>query len=258
MAATAAARRARAERPRSGPAAPRRAPARRAQRRGSASGARATAPRRRAITPPAGLQIPIAVGQRTAVAVSDLADSGLVHRLTRGRLWILLLAGLLAGIVALNVLSLSFSSSASRVAVQADAIERENSIIRGRLTSDVPSREVRAAGESAGLLMPAPEGIDYLRASANDAEIAAERLRNGELLAAIEPVESTAVEPVPVEPVEETVTEEPVPAEPVAPVEPVVPVEPATRVEPVAAVEPAPPVEAAPPAPTAGGTVPAP
>jgi len=87
MAAAAAARRATAERARSGRAAPRRAPARRTRTR-----ARATTTRRRGITPATGLQIPVAVGQRTAVAVGGLADSGLVHRLTRGRLWILLLA----------------------------------------------------------------------------------------------------------------------------------------------------------------------
>ena len=57
----------------------------------------------------------LAVG-RTAGAVSGLAESGIVHRLTRGRLWIGLLATLLVGIVALNVLALGFSASASRPA----------------------------------------------------------------------------------------------------------------------------------------------
>ena len=56
--------------------------------------------------------VPLAVG-RTAAAVSDLADSGLLLRLTRGRLWIGMLTTLLVGIVALNVLALSFSATAS-------------------------------------------------------------------------------------------------------------------------------------------------
>ena len=46
------------------------------------------APARRAALPPMPARlVPLAVG-RTAVAVSGLADSGVVHRLTRGRLWI--------------------------------------------------------------------------------------------------------------------------------------------------------------------------
>jgi hypothetical protein len=226
MAATAAARRAVAERARTGPAAPRRARARRAPRRQSRTRTRATATRRRGITPATGLQIPVAVGQRTAVAVGGLADSGVVHRLTRGRLWILLLAALLAGIVALNVLSLSFSASASRVAAQADAIQRENSVLRARLASDVSSQQVQAAGERAGLLMPAPGAIDYLRPSGDDAEIAAKRLLDGELTATAPVAETEVVAPV--EPVEPVVTDV------LAPVEPATPVESSTPVEPVA------------------------
>jgi hypothetical protein len=216
MPATAAARRASAER-----AGPARVAARRAQvasSRRRPSRARATSGRRRGITPANGWQIPVAVGQRTAVVVGGLADSGLIHRLTRDRLWILFLAALLAGIVALNVFSLSLSASASRVAAQADAVERENSLLRGRIVSGVSS-EVRAAGEQAGLLMPAPDEIDYLRSDDDDAEIAAKRLRAGELSADLAPPPLPATEPA----IAEAPPVEPVPVEPapVAPVEPV-------------------------------------
>jgi hypothetical protein len=204
MAATAAARRA-STRPRSAAVAPRRAPTRKPARhvsrdtgstRSAPTSSRRPRPRSRGITPPAGFAIPVAVGQRTAVAVGGLADSGLVFRLTRGRLWILLLAALLAGIVALNVLSLSFSASASRTARQADAIERDNSILRARLAADVSSDQVQARGERSGLFIPAPGAIGYRRASEEDAKVAAERLLNGELTAAVAPEAPPPVEPV--------------------------------------------------------------
>src|SRR5687767_11636042 len=87
-------------------------PARRAPAPGRRPRAR-LAPRRRRSgqTPIAGF-VPVAVG-RTAGAVGGLADSGLVVRLTRSRLWIGLLGALLVGIVALNVMALSFNASQS-------------------------------------------------------------------------------------------------------------------------------------------------
>lgn len=142
--------------------------------------------------------IPVAVG-RTAVAVSDLADSGLMVRLTRGRLWIGLLAALLAGIVALNVLSLGFSASASRMATQADALERKSSVLRARLAKRLSSERVGSAAASLGLYTPEPGEITYLETSERDAETAARRIEAGELATApsepvIEP-SAPAVEP---------------------------------------------------------------
>src|SRR6202012_2468956 len=100
------------------------APARKASPRrktttSRASGAPAKAPARRKGAPrrryPAGV-IPIAAGTpgRAAVAVTQLPESGLIHRLTRGRAWIGVLGVLLVGIVALNVVTLSFAASAGQ------------------------------------------------------------------------------------------------------------------------------------------------
>ena len=90
--------------------------------------------------------MPVAVGH-AAVAVAGLADSGLVFRLTRGRLWIGLLTALLVGIVALNVMALSFSASATRLGQQADVLDRQNSALR-------------AADREWPLQRPRPEGGD--------------------------------------------------------------------------------------------------
>jgi hypothetical protein len=171
-AATAAARRATAE------AAPARRPARRrpARRAPARTAPRRAAPRR----VPAAHIIPGAAA-RTAGAVGDIADSGLIVRLTRGRLWIAVLATLLAGIVALNVFSLSFSTSASKVAERSARLERDNSVLRAVLAKKLSSKRVEAIAASLGLEVPAPRDIVYLSADGRDPEVAARRLQSGEL-----------------------------------------------------------------------------
>ena len=128
-----------------------------------------------------GRLVPLAVG-RTAFAVSGLADSGLVHRLTRGRLWIGALATLLVGIVSLNVLALSFNATSSRVGRQADGLKREISALRAQIaTHGASNQRVQAAAASLGLFVPEPGDVGYLRAGEDDAAVAAKRLLSGEL-----------------------------------------------------------------------------
>jgi hypothetical protein len=127
--------------------------------------------------------VPLAVG-RTAVAVSGLAESRLVRTLTRGQLWIGLLATLLVGIVALNVLALSFNAAASRTGTQADALRRENSILRAKV-AEAGGSDQRLQSEAAnlGLIVPEPGSISYLPAKPGDAAAAAKRLATGALSA---------------------------------------------------------------------------
>jgi hypothetical protein len=142
--------------------------------------------------------VPIAVG-RTAHAVSGLAESGLVHRLTRSRLWIGALATLLVGIVALNVLTLSFNASTSRVGRQTDGLKREISILRAHIAKAGASNErIQAEASGLGLIVPEPGSISYLSPSPKDAAVAAKRLASGELTAgasSIAPASTTPVEP---------------------------------------------------------------
>ena len=99
---------------------------------------RRKAPTRR----PGGQLIPIAVG--TATAVRNLPDSSLVVRMTRGRAWIGVLGVLLAGIVALNVVTLSLAAGAGHIDQNIQALDEENSI------AAQPRRaEARAPGGSA-------------------------------------------------------------------------------------------------------------
>ncbi|MGE5407836.1 MAG: hypothetical protein ACM3NV_04430, partial [Syntrophothermus sp.] len=116
-------------------AAPAPAPSRTAppRRRATGTPARATAPARapqrarpkRAPKRSSQPRLAVVVG-RTAATVRDLPDSGLIVRMTRGRLWIGVLGVLLVGIVALNVVTLSFAASLGKIDEQATALEKEN------------------------------------------------------------------------------------------------------------------------------------
>ena len=79
-------------------------------------------------------------------------------RMARSRAWISVLATLLGGIVALNVFGLSVSSSVSQTAAEADLVERENSLLRERITKANARRGARAADRAvlAAATVPTP------------------------------------------------------------------------------------------------------
>jgi hypothetical protein len=171
------------------------APARRPARRRAPS---RRAPSRRAPRRAPAAQIIPGVAARTAGAVGDLADSGVMVRLTRGRLWIAVLAALLAGIVALNVLSLSYSSKAGQVADRSAALERDNSVLRSQLTNKLASKRVESIAASLGLEVPDPRETVFLSPDKTDPEVAARRLQAGELAASPDLAAAPTTEPPPV------------------------------------------------------------
>jgi hypothetical protein len=113
---------------------------------------------------------------RTAVAVGQLPDSGLVVRMTRGRAWIAVLGVLLVGIVALNVITLSFAASTGNIDASITALDQENSILRGRDARRTSVGPVRQAASSLGLAMPSSEDIHFTDAGPGDVAAAAQRL----------------------------------------------------------------------------------
>jgi hypothetical protein len=127
--------------------------------------------------------VPLAVSG-TAGAVSGLAESGLVHRLTRGRMWIGVLTGLLVGIVALNVLALSFNATSSKATRQTDVMNRQVSTLRAQIAAaGVSNERVQSQASELGMVVPEPGSIGYLKASPKDAATAAQRLEAGEVTA---------------------------------------------------------------------------
>ncbi len=152
--------------------------------------------------------------------MSNLADSFLVVRLTRGRLWIGLLGVLLVGIVALNVLALNLNAGSSRIAEQTDGLRRANSALRAKIASELTNQEVQAMASSLGLSFPDALAIRTLNRDRDDAATAAKRLANGEFTvgtapAPVPPVpaEETVSAPLPVSETPAPITEEPVTAE---------------------------------------------
>lgn len=160
--------------------APRRKPAR-AQT--AAPARRAPAPARRPAQRPrpkpkrstGGQLIPLAVG-RTAATVRHLPDSGLVVRMTRGRAWIAVLGALLVGIVALNVITLSFAATAGKVDAQIAELDKELSVLGGREAQVFSTGRVRGEAAEMGLAMPNVEEPHVIEAGPDDVAKAAARL----------------------------------------------------------------------------------
>jgi len=155
-------------------------------RRGAAS---------RAITPPAGL-IPAAVGR-----VGTFADSGLMQRLTRSRAWIGVLGVLLAGIVTVNVLSLSYTATGGKLAARSEALSLENAKLRSDLTKKMSGPRIEAVAIANGLVTPEPRDITYYTAGDQFARVAARRVEQG-LVTSGAPAPATAEPVAPLTPVE--------------------------------------------------------
>ncbi|HET7455720.1 MAG TPA: hypothetical protein VFJ76_09375 [Solirubrobacterales bacterium] len=145
--------------------APAKAPARRAPARKPAT--------RRA--PAARPKLAVAAG-RTAVAVRQLPDSGLVVRMTQGRLWIGVLGVLLVGIVALNVATLSFAAASGKIDEQITALEQENSMLESREAERFSTARIRGEAGALGLAMPNTEEPKLIQHEPGDAAAAAARL----------------------------------------------------------------------------------
>jgi hypothetical protein len=122
--------------------------------------------------------IPIAAGTagRAAVAVTQLPESGLIHRLTRGRAWIGLLGVLLVGIVALNVVTLSFAASAGKVDERITELSNENSMLQSREAQHYGQARIRHEAAEQGLAMSTTADPQMIEARKGDVAVAAARL----------------------------------------------------------------------------------
>jgi hypothetical protein len=125
---------------------------------------------------------------RSAGAVRDLSDSGLIVRLTRGRGWIAVLCALLGGIVALNVLSLSLTAGSGRTSLQIDELKTEISSLQAQIEERLSATEVEAEAVRLGLANPNPNAITFLSAGdANARRVAHLLATDGFLLAPSQP-----------------------------------------------------------------------
>jgi hypothetical protein len=143
---------------------PARKPARKAPAR--------TAPKPRRSAQP---RLALVVG-RTAAGVRHLPDSGLIVRMTRGRAWIAVLGVLLVGIVALNVVTLSFAASSGKFDAQITTLEEENSMLKNRAATIFSQDRIRHEAAAQGLAMPTTMEPTVLQYEPNDVQTAVRRL----------------------------------------------------------------------------------
>ncbi len=96
--------------------------------------------------------------------------------MTRGRAWIAVLGVLLAGIVTLNVITLSFAASAGKIDAQITVLDEENSILGARDARLYGTGAMRNAAGALGLAMPSSDEIHFADAGPDDVAVAAQRL----------------------------------------------------------------------------------
>ena len=212
--------------------APRRAPQRTAPRRSPAPARRRPAtrpaPKRKAQLQPRGRRA------KAAARLAAIPRSPFVDRLLTGRVWIVLLAVLLAGIVTANVALLEMNAGIAQTTEKVTALKRENSRLRLQAARLGSSERIQRAAADLGLVLPAPGEVRYLDARpAEDPALALKRMS--------EPAPVPVYTPPPVPETTPTTTTTPPVAAETAPV--------TTTTEPVTP-EPA-------PAPTATTTLPA-
>ena len=140
-------------------------------------------------------------------AVRDISDSSLIVRLTRGRGWIGVLCALLAGIVTLNVFSLSINTTSGRVEQRISELERSNSALRATLADELSASKVEIAAATLGLYAPPGDQVVFIDAADNDLAKLIALLENDTVLTDDTPVEVYA----PTDAGASTYSEEPVP-----------------------------------------------
>lgn len=118
----------------------------------------------------------IPLAGRTAVAVSQLPNSNLIVRMTRGRLWIGVLGALLVGIVGLNVVNLSFTANAAKIDAQIATLESEIGVLEAREATRFSVDRLQSAGRELGLVQPSMEDARFVEFDRDTLANAARRL----------------------------------------------------------------------------------
>lgn len=129
-----------------------------------------------------------------------------LDKLLSGRGWIGLVFVLLAGIVFFNVDLLQMNRDIARNADRAAAVKTENARLRADLARLGSSERIQQVAAQAGLVLPAPGEVRYLKAApATDAKRAARRIDAGDVSApavapVVPPAQGTAPQAAPVQP----------------------------------------------------------
>jgi hypothetical protein len=128
----------------------------------------------------AGTQQRPAVRGRTSAfeRVRALPDHRLVDGLLRSRAWIVIVAVLLGGIVAMQVSLLKLNAGISRAVETTATLERQNADMEDSIARLSSGERVRNAALRSGMVAPPAGDVGFLRArGARDAQLAAARMQ---------------------------------------------------------------------------------
>lgn len=116
---------------------------------------------------------------RTAHVVTHLPESGVVRTAAAGRRWIFVVCALLLVIVGINVITVSYGATASKLETEIEAIERQNAILKSSETAALAMPRVQTQAGTEGMFLPEPDAIVYRSFQPSDYAAAAARLAAG-------------------------------------------------------------------------------
>lgn len=115
--------------------------------------------------------------RRTVHAVGHLPETGFIRSLARRPpLWICAISLLVISIVFINVAGMTYASRAGKLETSIQQLERKNSILGSTQTRALSVPSIRHRAAAAGMAMPAPDAIRYIRYEPGDIDAAAARL----------------------------------------------------------------------------------
>jgi hypothetical protein len=155
--------------------APRRVAAPRPQRRVSGPVRRPARPV--AVPRPARGAIDQTLGARALAWLRTLPDHHLLDRLIGGRIWIVLLGGLLVGIVTMQLTLLRWNAGIGRAVEQTSQLEQRNAALRLSISQLSDTNRITSLATQMGYVMPPQGSPRFLSASAGDAAKALTTMR---------------------------------------------------------------------------------
>ncbi|MFT4048659.1 MAG: hypothetical protein QM648_02335 [Solirubrobacterales bacterium] len=96
--------------------------------------------------------------------------------IARGRMLILLVGVLAAGLIYINVGKLEYGDGYAKYAERSLELQRENTVLRSRIANLGAAQRIKLYAEKQGMVMPAPEQFEYLSHRRGDAARAAKNL----------------------------------------------------------------------------------
>jgi len=150
------------------------------------------------------------LGARALAWLRTLPDHRLLDRLIGGRVWIVLLGGLLVGIVTMQLTLLRWNAGIGRAVERSSQLEQSNAALRRSISELSDTNRILGEAAQMGYVMPPQGSPRFLTASATDAAKALTTMRvpdpNAAATAAAELAASQAAQVTAVDPTASTTT----------------------------------------------------